>query len=219
MLRISSSTFVLAAAVLIAAACDTKPPTTPTTPPVPGAATAVVVGTVLNTQTRQPISGAVVSMSTQPIAPATPTATTAVDGSFRIESVVMGLRIVRVEADGYQLYSQELNVGGAEVRADITLVPNAPPPPPPPVTTSVGGLVTTRQTSLPINGAAITFTLTTGEQFMATTTSSGQFILNGLPVGAVGDLRVDAAGHRADVMRLTVEPNLFVTVGLDQGAQ
>jgi hypothetical protein len=218
MFLLRSSIYPILCAVVMAGtlACDTKTSTTPTSPPVPGAATAIVVGTVLNTQTRQPISGAMVTMSTQPIAPAMPSATTAVDGSFRIESVVMGMRTVRVEAEGYQSYTQELNVGGSEVRADITLIPDTPPPPPP-VLTTMGGLVTTRQTSLPVNNATVTFTLQTGERFTATTGIDGQFQMSGVPVGAVGDLRVTANGHRAEDQRVTVEPNLFVTVGLDQG--
>lgn len=200
-------------------ACDAKAPTSPAPPPVPGTTTSVVAGVVLNAQTRQPISGAVVTLNAQAVAPSIPTATTAVDGSFRIESVVIGPRVVRVEAEGYQPYSQDLNIGSVEVRTEITLAPSAPLPPPPPTTTTVGGFITSRQTSLPINGATISFTLTTGERFTANTTVDGQFVLNNVPVGAVGDLRVEASGHRAEVTRVTVEPNLFVTVGLDQGSE
>lgn len=195
-------------------ACDTKAPSAPTTPPVLG--TTVLAGTVLNSQTRQPVAGALVTVNVQVAAPSTRSAVSATDGSFRIDSVLIGFGTISVEADGFHPATQGLNLLGAEVRTEFALVPNGPPPPPPPpVLTTMGGLVTSRQSSLPINGATVSFTLQTGERFIATTGIDGLFMLHGVPVGAVGDLRVAASGYRTEDQRFTVEPNLFVTVGLD----
>lgn len=207
--------FLALTAMVGASACESSTPTAPT-PPVPG--TTVLVGTVRNTQTQLPVASALVTVQSQATSATVRTALTSVDGSFRIESIVIGQGTVRVEANGFVEYSQELTLTGAEVRSEIALVPTGPPPPPPPpVLTTLGGLVTNRLTSLPINGATVTFTLTTGERFTANTVVDGRFSLNGVPVGAVGDLRVEANGHRADDSRYTVEPNLFVTIALDPG--
>jgi hypothetical protein len=218
MIQLRSAIYPVLCAVALtsALACDTQAPSAPTSPPVLG--TTVLVGTVLHTQTRQPIAGALITVNVQVAAPATRSALSNDDGTFRIESVLIGTGTVRVEAQGFHEFIQDLNFLGAEVRTEVALIPNGPPPPPPaPVLTTIGGLVTSRLTSLPINGATVTFTLTTGERFTANTVIDGRFTLNGVPVGAVGDLRVEATGHRADDSRYTVEPNLFITIGLDPG--
>jgi hypothetical protein len=219
MIRLRSlSTLVVAGVVLaITAACDTKAPSAPTTPPVPVLGTTVLLGTVLHSQNRTPVPGALVTLNVQVGTSATHSAVTTSDGTFRIEAVMTGLSNIKVEAAGFLELSQQLNLTGTEVRAELAMIPSGPPPPPPQVLTSVGGLVTNRLTSLPINGATLTLVLTTGERFTATTGVDGQFMIHGVPVGAVGDLRVTANGHRAEDQRFTVEPNLFVTVGLDPG--
>lgn len=215
-LRSLMCSIVCAGVAAGAVACGTPVPSAPTTPPVLG--TTVLAGTVLNAQTRLPIAGALVTVNVEVAAPSTRSAVTADDGSFRIDAVLIGFGTIRVEAEGYLQASQAMNLLGAEVRTEFALVPNGPPPPPPPpVLTLMGGLVTSRQTNLPINGATVSFTLHTGERFTGTTGIDGQFVLTGVPVGVVGDLRVAATGHRTEDQRFTVEPNLFVTVGLDQG--
>lgn len=218
MIRLRSLSTLVAAGIVLAitAACDTKAPSAPTSPPVLG--TTVLVGTVLHTQTRQPVVGALVTVNVQVAAPSTRTAVSGNDGQFRVDAILIGSGTVRVEAEGFIEVIQNLNFIGAEVRTEVALVPNGPPPPPPPpVLTTIGGLITSRLTSLPINNATVTFTLQTGERFTANTLIDGQFTMPGVPVGAVGDLRVTANGHRAEDQRFTVEPNLFVTVGLDPG--
>lgn len=216
--RSLTCSIVSAVVVAGAIACSTPAPSAPTTPAVLG--TTVLAGTVLNAQTRQPIVGALVTVNVEVAAPSTRSAVTADDGSFRIDAVLIGFGTVRVEAEGYLQASQSLNLLGAEVRTEFALVPTGPPPPPPPpVLTAIGGLVTNRLTSLPIHGASVTFTLITGERFTATTGIDGQFLLTGLPVGQVGDLRVAANGHRAEDARYTIEPSLFVTVALDPGSE
>jgi hypothetical protein len=218
MFRFKAAIYPVLCAVALTGAlgCDTKAPSAPTSPPVLG--TTVLVGTVLHTQTRQPVAGALITVNVQVAAPATRSTVSNNDGSFRVESVLIGTGTVRVEAEGFLEFTQNLNFLGAEVRTEVALVPNGPPPPPPvPELTSVNGLVTSRQTNLPINGASVTFTLTTGERFTGNTVFDGRFSLPGVPVGAVGDLRVVATGHQVDETRYTVEPNMFITIGLNQG--
>jgi hypothetical protein len=194
-------------------ACDEKSPTAPEPPSAPGSS--VVVGTVLHSQTREPISGAVVTVRGQ-VSPSPRSAVTSADGTFRMDAILVGVGNISVEATGFQAFTQELTVTGAEVRTELALVPSAPPPPPdPPVTTIVRGMVTNRVSNLPIAGATVSLTLATGERVTATTANDGLFTLAEVLVGATADLRVEATGYWPNDQRLTVELNQNLTIRLD----
>ena len=201
-------------ALAVTVACDTKTPTAPAPPSAPG--TTVLVGTVLHTVTRAPIGGAVVTVQGQ-VSPAPRSVVTNPDGTFRMDAVLIGVGSLRVEADGFQTYTQELTVTGVEVRTELALVPTAPPPPPePPVTTLMRGQVTNRLTNVPVGGVTVAITLATGERFTAMTTSDGQFILTDVVVGATADVRADATGYWPYEQRLVVEMNQILTIRLDR---
>ncbi len=194
-------------------ACDSATPTAPAETTGPG--TTLLIGTVLHTQTRAPIAGAVVTVRGQ-ISPAPRSAVTNSDGTFRMDAVLNGIGTITVEAAGFQLVTQDLTVTGAELRTELALVPSAPPPAPdPPATTIVRGLVTNRVSNLPIAGATVTITLATGERFVATTGNDGLFILTNVEVGATADLRVEATRYWPYDQRLMVETNQNLTIRLD----
>jgi hypothetical protein len=194
-------------------ACDSPTPTVPAGTTSPG--TTLVSGTVLHTETRAPIAGAVVTVRGQ-ISPAPRSVVTNGDGTFRMEAVLNGIGTITAEAAGFQLVVQDLTVTGAEVRTELALVPSAPPPAPDPtVTTVVRGLVTNRVSNLPITGATVTITLATGERFAATTGNDGLFILTNVEVGATADLRVEATRYWPYDQRLVVETNQNLTIRLD----
>jgi Tol biopolymer transport system component len=100
------------AALLLIAACSSDDGPTAAPAPIP-----TVLGKVLSVRTGEPVAGAEVSIGTA-------TATTGLDGSFRLTDLVAGAAILRCKAEGFQNLETDIVVAdGLTTQQTLRLAP------------------------------------------------------------------------------------------------
>ena len=78
-------------------------------------------------------------------------------------------------------------------------------------------MVRSQSTQQPLKDAAVSLRLD-DETLRASTNAEGRFEINAAPIGATGDLQVEAAGHQTSDRRITVEADLQVEFALAPAA-
>ena len=115
------------------------------------------------------------------------TSTVSPIGEFSLENVPAGIYILNVNAEGYDDYSQSIEViAEADTVVDVVLLSGG-----------ISGIVKESESeSTFIAGATVTVTLSGGDIFNSSTSTneSGEFVIEQLPVGSY-DLTVSAGGY------------------------
>jgi hypothetical protein len=112
---------ICAAALPLLAGCGSGGAAAPALP----ASTAGVQGYVREMVTGRAVAGALVTVSQV-------SATTDADGRFGLVGVPIGPQAITVEAIGYSLYSDTIEVSAGVITVPDIILADDPPPPPPP---------------------------------------------------------------------------------------
>ena len=155
--------------------------------------TGSISGTVKDSVTSAPISGASVTCTGTPTCTGT---TTAADGTYTLSNLTPGTYTVQVTATGYGTQSQPDTVTtGAAPADDFTLIPN---------NGTISGTVTDSVTHAALTGASVTCSGT--PSCVGTTTSgSGTYTLSGLTEGTY-QVKVTATNYATQTIGVTVGP-------------
>jgi Carboxypeptidase regulatory-like domain/IPT/TIG domain len=152
-----------------------------------------ITGTVTDSVTHLPISGANVTCTGPSSCGPT---TTAGDGTYTLSNLTEGTYQVTYAANNYASQSPNVNVGpGGTATENIQLVPN---------TGSISGLVSDSVSGHPISGANISCTGTPTCTGM-TTGSGGTYLLSPLPEGNYS-VTVSATGYKTQTIVVPVGP-------------
>ncbi|MCR4376193.1 MAG: carboxypeptidase regulatory-like domain-containing protein [Acidobacteria bacterium] len=189
--------------------CNAGPPTQPTQASSPSPAEAVVSGFVNSADTRDAIGGARVTVSAGSVERS---GTSDAAGSFRIEQVPAGSVSLTVDAAGFGRATRLLTVPAHGLQIDIEMATDSAP------VATVRGTVRSQSTNQPLPGADISLRLTDDRRFSATSDSDGRFEMPAVPLGATGDVRVEAPGYQASDRRITVEADLEMEFSLERTA-
>ncbi|XIG94681.1 hypothetical protein C1N86_27650 (plasmid) [Priestia aryabhattai] len=163
-----------------------------------------IAGQVTNSQTQQAIQGAFVEVLN---AEGRVIATTRTDeyGNFTLTGLLPGAYTLRVTADGFTLYTEQVIVtAGNTIRVLIPLTPKVN-------VGSIVGRVINSETNQPIQGAKVV--VLKGKDVVAVgyTDAKGNFIINGLPAGTYTVL-VTADGFESETQQVTVVAGETVSV-------
>lgn len=151
-----------------------------------------ISGRVTDKAGGQGVSGATVSYSGG-------STTTAADGSYTLNGVLVGEHVVRVAAPGYATASSALYAqGGGAATLDFTLAPPA----------TLHGTVTQQGSGMPIVGATITYI-----GGLVTTDIDGSYTINGIESGSRA-IAVAATGYQSSEQLVDLPPNGTVTLDL-----
>lgn len=158
----------------------------------------IITGQVTNSKTQQPIQGALVEVLN---AEGKVIATTRTDeyGNFTIEGLLPDAYTLRVSAEGFTLYAEQVIVTAGDttpVSIPLTLKVNVG---------AIVGIVTNSETNQPIQGARVVLN---AQNVVAVgyTDAQGNFIINGLPTGTYTIL-VTADGVKSECKQVTILVN------------
>lgn len=186
--------------------CGSGQPTQPS-PTTASIANASVSGAVFRVDTRDAIAGArvIVSAGSAERSGAADSA-----GAFRIEGVPAGPVSLTVDAAGFGRATQLLTVPVHGLQIDIEMVPDSAP------LAAIRGSVRSDPANQALPGAEVSLRLTDDRRFSTTTGADGRFEMPGVPLGASGELRVEAPGYQTSDRRITVEAGLEVEFSLQR---
>ncbi|MEI2325688.1 carboxypeptidase regulatory-like domain-containing protein [Priestia megaterium] len=163
-----------------------------------------ITGQVTNSKTQQPIQGALVeALNAQ--GKVVSTTRTDESGNFTITGLLPGAYTLRVSAEGFTLYTEQVIVtAGDTTLVSIPLTPKV----------NVGaivGIVTNSETNQPIQGARVV--VLNGENVVAVgyTDEQGNFIITGIPVGTYIILAT-APGFNSESKSVIVEAGETIPV-------
>ncbi|MDE1820308.1 MAG: carboxypeptidase regulatory-like domain-containing protein [Euryarchaeota archaeon] len=135
-----------------------------------------ITGTVTNNATGAAISGALVTLNNSALSN-----TTNANGVYLLTPVYAGVYTVSVSATGYSSQSKATTVASGPMTVSFQL---SPPPPPPTPTFTLQGTVLDQKTLLPVSGATVIVTDSTGKLIATVHASvSGDYAVTGLVNG------------------------------------
>lgn len=169
--------------------------------------TGTIQGTVTDSSTNAPISGAAITVSGSGAG----TAVTAPDGSYQLSGISPGTITLSASKTGYGAVT-----GTGTITVGGTLVYNIALTPAPVTTTELKGVLSDNTTNQPVSNAVVTLTLSgTGAVSSAASDASGAFIFHSLDPGTYA-ISVAATGYISQTGTLTIVANVVNNVGTIQ---